>query len=288
MTVKAKRNALILLCLVMVITLIMAASLPSLEFEPGMPLPHIDDSLIILQDSGSAVVESVPVNQFMLIQFIALFVFFMVYMQLNLLRGIDWRSIFSHLRVILVVGLLLMLAMFIILLLPGKMEKSEVMLPLPTPAPLVTGPLGPVPPLLLWLVGLILLVAGTFIVLWIIRAGSEKPATIDLLGLEAEKARQDIQIGVGLKDVIMRCYRKMSLVMKNDEGINRPDFMTTGEFEALLTEAGLPRAPIQQLTRLFEAARYGNWLPDQRDEEIAIHCLEAIIEYSRNTKTAKE
>ena len=104
---------------------------------------------------------------------------------------------------------------------------------------------------------------------------------MDLVGLEAEKARQALKTGVHLKDVIIHCYIQMSLALKQEQGIERKDFMTTGEFEDLLENAGVPHEPIHQLTGLFDAVRYGNWQPNPVDEQKAIQCLEAIMLYSR-------
>ena len=60
--------------------------------------------------------------------------------------------------------------------------------------------------------------------------------------------------------------------------------MTTGEFEELLEEAGVPHDPIHELTRLFEAARYGNWQSNPVDEQKAINSLEAIMLYCQSVK----
>ena len=72
--------------------------------------------------------------------------------------------------------------------------------------------------------------------------------------------------------------------MRQEQGIERKDFMTTREFENLLETAGVPHDPIHQLTQLFEAVRYGNWQPNPVDEQKAIHCLQAIMLYSRETE----
>ena len=90
--------------------------------------------------------------------------------------------------------------------------------------------------------------------------------------------------GLDLKDVIVKCYRQMSLALEKEQGIERKDFMTTREFENLLEAAGIPHDPIHQLTQLFEAVRYGNWQPNPMDEQKAIHCLQAIMLYSREPK----
>jgi len=60
--------------------------------------------------------------------------------------------------------------------------------------------------------------------------------------------------------------------------------MTTREFEDVLEAAGFPYDPIHELTRLFEAVRYGNWQPTPVDEQNAIQCLEAIMLFSRKAK----
>jgi hypothetical protein len=128
------------------------------------------------------------------------------------------------------------------------------------------------------------LVIGALVGVWILASSSGRALPIDLVGFEAEKAWQALRSGLDLKDVIITCYRQMSLALEHEQGIKRKDFMTTGEFENLLAAAGIPHDPIHQLTRLFEAVRYGNWQPNPADEQMAIQCLEAIMLYSRETK----
>ncbi|HEX2992497.1 MAG TPA: DUF4129 domain-containing protein, partial [Anaerolineales bacterium] len=135
-------------------------------------------------------------------------------------------------------------------------------------------------------VGIALLVITGLVGMWIFTS-SRQPRPIELVGLEAEKARQALKAGVSLKDVIIHCYREMSLALKQEQGIERKEFMTTGEFERLLKSAGIPHEPIHQLTRLFDAVRYGNWQPNAAEEQMAIQCLEAIMQYSRAARGMK-
>jgi hypothetical protein len=79
----------------------------------------------------------------------------------------------------------------------------------------------------------------------------------------------------------------MSQAVKQEQGIVRKDFMTTGEFERLLEAAGMPHEPIHQLTRLFDAVRYGNWQAGAAEEQRAIQCLEAIMQASRDVRGGK-
>jgi hypothetical protein len=103
--------------------------------------------------------------------------------------------------------------------------------------------LGPVPPLLLWIVGLGLLLLGILITVWIVRSSSNQPSTIDLLGMEAEKAWQDLRLGVDLKDVIIKCYWQMSQVLEKEQGMERKDFMTTGNLNNICVPPGCRMSP---------------------------------------------
>jgi hypothetical protein len=170
------------------------------------------------------------------------------------------------------------------MLLPKTQNDLPMELPLPTDTPLVTSPLGPVPVSLYWLVGIGLLVSSILLGIWIFTPSPRLETTIDLVGLEAENALQSLKTGLDLKDVIIKCYRQMSLALEREQGIERKDSMTTREFENLLETIGVPHDPIHQLTQLFEAVRYGNWQPNPMDERKAIHCLEAIMLFSRELK----
>jgi hypothetical protein len=174
---------------------------------------------------------------------------------------------------------------FLILLISTSGDRSAPLeeLPVLTPVPVVTSPLEPVPDPLLWLVGIGLLVSSLLVGLWIFTS-SRRAHPLDLVAWEAEKARQALSTGAGLKDVIIHCYTQMSLAVKQERGVEREAFMTTGEFERVLTETGIPHEPIHQLTRLFEAVRYGNWQPSTAEQQKAIQCLDEIVFHSREAK----
>jgi hypothetical protein len=134
------------------------------------------------------------------------------------------------------------------------------------------------------LVGLGLLITSILIGTWIFVSSSKKTTAIDLIREEAENAWQELRTGLGLKDVILKCYRQMSMALEKQQGIERKDYMTTREFEKLSESLGVPYVPIHQLTQLFEAVRYGNWQPNTADKDQAINCLEAIVLYCRQTR----
>ncbi|HLO34363.1 MAG TPA: DUF4129 domain-containing protein [Anaerolineales bacterium] len=283
MTSSTKRKTLILLGLVMTITVIIAASLSQLELRPGMPLPSIEHGQVVISPEEQERSAAFPVSELLKVLFaliLAVSTFYVVY---RMIRGIGWVNVGSYIQAIIVIILIAGSLIFLIMLLPKTQNSLSMELPSPTPMSPVRTPLGPVPTLLFWLVGIALLVSSILLGIWIF-APSRRETTIDLVGLEAEKARQALMTGLDLKDVIIKCYRQMSLAVEKEQGIERKDFMTTREFESLLEATGMPHAPIHQLTQLFEAVRYGNWQPNPMDEQKAIHCLQAIVLYSRDTK----
>jgi hypothetical protein len=284
MTGSTKYKILILLGLVTIITMIIAASLSQLELQPGMPLPKLQDNNVVAPSiEAEPFAAAISINKFIIIFFALILAGSILYMMYKLIRGADWKEIAAFFRMMVVISLLVSGVAFLIMLLP-KSESSMVMeMPIPTPEPVVTSPLGPVPPLLLWVVGIGLLVISILVGVWMLTS-SRRTRPIDLVGLEAEKAWQALKTGLDLKDVIIRCYRQMSIALEKEQGIERKDFMTTGEFENLLEDVGIPHDPIHQLTRLFDAVRYGNWQPNPIDEQNAIQCLEAIMSYSRESK----
>jgi len=139
---------------------------------------------------------------------------------------------------------------------------------------------------LLWIVGVTLVAATILMAGWIVLSRPRPFSGPHFLELEAEKARLAILEGAGLTDVILQCYLQMSLALKQEQGIERETYMTTGEFERFLEAEGFPHDPIHQLTRLFEAVRYGHWQPGLTEKQNAIDCLEAIINYSRERRQA--
>lgn len=93
---------------------------------------------------------------------------------------------------------------------------------------------------------------------------------------EADKARRDLASGGSVEDVVVRCYRQMSRAVAEAREIRRDKATTPREFEAVLAQSGLPAAPLQALTRLFEDVRYGGLTPGPAERQAAIASLEAI------------
>jgi hypothetical protein len=284
MTGSVKHKTLIFLGLVTIITIIIAASLPQLELQPGMPLPKLEGDQVVIPPVEAEPSEAISVDKFIIAFALLIAAASVLHMIYRLLRGARRKNLIAFIWPVVVIGLILGGFVFLIMLMPKSESSTVVELPVPTPEPPVTAPLGPVPPLLLWLVGIGLLVTGILIAIWIFGSPANRATTIDIVGFEAEKAWQELKAGLGLKDVIIKCYRQMSLALAEEQGIERKESMTVREFENLLEAAGVPYDPVHQLTQLFEAVRYGHWQPNPIDEEKAIHCLGAIVLYTREAK----
>lgn len=284
MTYSVKRKTLILLGLVMLVTVIIAANLSQLELKPGMPLPKLENDQVVLAPIEEEPLVAISVYEFFKVFFILALAGALLYAVYRMIKDAGWVGLGSVIQPVMVVILIAGIIIFLVLLLPKAQSDLPMELPPPITAPPVTSPLGPVPVVLLWLVGIGLLVSGILLGIWVLTPSSRYESTIDLVGLEAENALQLLKNGLDLKDVIVKCYHQMSLAIEREQGIERIDSMTTREFENLLETAGVPHDPIHQLTRLFEAVRYGNWRPNPIDEQKAIRCLEDIMLFSREKK----
>ena len=102
-----------------------------------------------------------------------------------------------------------------------------------------------------------------------------------------EKARRNILDGMDLTEVILRCYQEMGQILQQEGGIERQVYTTPTEFEAQLNAAGLPRAPVHELTQLFEHVRYGRFTPTHDDEQEALSNLHKIITHLRKINAAR-
>jgi hypothetical protein len=285
MTGSTKRKTTVLLGLVILLTMLVAANLQKLEFQPGMPLPRLEQGQLVAVPIAEAPSVSISAPRFILILIALVLTGATLYSAYQLLRGANWKLILYFLRYTLIIGVAIGCLVFMIMLFPGSNIETPAEIPIPTMTfqPVVTSPLGSAPPSLLWLVGIGLLIITVLVAVWMFTP-VRQTGPLDLLGLEAERAKQALISGVDLKDVIINCYRQMSLTMKQDQGIEREEFMTTGEFETVMESVGIPQEPIHLLTQLFEAVRYGHWQPDAVDEQQAIQCLEAIMVHSRNVR----
>jgi hypothetical protein len=134
-----------------------------------------------------------------------------------------------------------------------------------------------------WLVILSsLLVAGLVLALAVMLVNSRRrkkagETPVARIAREAQQALDEINAGADLGGTIIRCYHDMAAVILEQRGLARDRAMTAHEFEAFLSEKGLPFEPLHTLTRLFEDVRYGGIRPGEREERRAVDSLTAIV-----------
>lgn len=145
-------------------------------------------------------------------------------------------------------------------------------------APAAIAPLGDPPTGWFQGVKVLLIVAACVFGAWLVFKSVRLSQPEDALAVEVGAALQAIESGADFRDVILNAYLGMLQVVRQEQGIQREESVTPREFETLLAARGIPRAPILQLTRLFEKVRYGNKTPDPADERAAIQCLNEIRE----------
>jgi hypothetical protein len=87
-----------------------------------------------------------------------------------------------------------------------------------------------------------------------------------------------------VEDAIIRAYRQMSRSVAEGRKLVRQQTMTPREFEEYLAAAGLPSAPVQVLTHLFEDVRYGGLVAGSAERQAAIDSLTAIAAACRKDK----
>jgi hypothetical protein len=271
----------LVLGLAIVALVILAAGLSDLSLLPGRPLPRFT------QPGGDvgAALGALPGSEifgFLLAAFYVLGILLLPVAIVYVIISPEARK-----RVVRSLGLLLWLvALFVVMRARPELFRELQLQPLDAPLPgdLEVDPTEFVASVPQWLVIFTALalaaivVAGLVGVVWILWRRSHPPATpLDQLAQEAQVALDALHAGADVKNTVIRCYVEMSRVLDEQRGIRREEAATPREFEQQLKEAGLPDAQVEQLTRLFEAVRYGAKVADRRQERQAIDCLAGIV-----------
>ena len=280
MSEHVKRKALLFLLFALIATILIGSGLSQLNLQPGMPMPIFANGQVVAPPTEAVQLIYVQIGDFFKVIFAILLVGFLIYLVYFAIKGVPWKELLSNLATFCLVAFMVFGILFLAILLLPKTQAKVIPEVLPTPAPILYAPLGPVPPFLLWILGGVLVIIAVVLGVGLARMKSGNPQT-SLLEIEVENARQAILTGLDLRDVILQCYQRMSLALQQEQQIERETYMTTNEFEVLLEARGVPHEPIHQLTRLFEAVRYGRWQPNPSDEQKALQSLEAILLYSR-------
>jgi type II secretory pathway pseudopilin PulG len=283
----AKRNSLLWLTLTGLLILILAMSLPGLKLGPGQPF-----SLGEAQSEAPGGSDAFPGGNALLFVFqgfIALSLILLpVYIIVSLLTREGRQRLLAD---VIVLTFFILLAEYLRNLphtteaIQPAADTSEVLKQLQTSEATVS--FSAAPPAWLTLAVLLIisvsLVAAAGGLIWFVRRRrTSRQSAWQELEQEAQQALEALQQGGDFNLTIMRCYQEMSRVVRAERGLAREAAMTPREFEDYLAGQGLPRAPINTLTRLFEQVRYGSIPAAAHDEALAVSCLTEIAEGCRS------
>ncbi len=274
-----KRKTLIFFLVTVILTFLVAAALPRLDLQPGTPLPAFQGAPTTTPDQPPQ--TTISISTFLKAVLGSILVLVLGYFIYQARKGLHWKEI---LLPALVVGILTMLALYILFAVFDVHINFDFSTPdiLPPAVDIKIPPLGAPPAGLLWLVWVGLALVLVFLGLWLIWWRT-RPAPLtdsDSLESEAQQALQALISGADMQDVILRCYAQMSRILLEEQKLELKQSMTAREFERLLAARGFPAAPVHQLTRLFENARYGHRPPGPGEQQQAYDCLHAIVQYS--------
>ena len=291
MPINRKQQLLGFLIFAFLLMVLLGVSLPILQMEPGV--------IFSLQASDQKTVGSSQIpddfNWFLIaLQGFQVFLFILafVYIVISLFDKNARRRLLSDL---LKFALLTMLLLFLLnqelpspppsdpdMLQPGILEPAEFAGEIVTPPDFEANPQPWILPLITIGVA-VLLALVTFLVLKFLskRKSVERPQFSDFAD-NAQNALDEIEEAkIDFNDVIIRCYAEMSQTLKDKNGIQRTQTMTTREFEQDLLLKGFPARPVQQLTQLFEQVRYGRQRPGENEKQAATESLSEIIAFCR-------
>jgi hypothetical protein len=94
----------------------------------------------------------------------------------------------------------------------------------------------------------------------------------------ARSSLAELAAGHEWGDVVIEAYARMQEAVRIGRGLRRDSSSTPREFAARLSGARLPASAVDELTRLFEVARYGGRPTDGSARRRAAACLESILE----------
>ncbi len=277
---QVKRRALVFLLIVGILTVLIAAGLPQLKLQPGVPLPATTaqgEATPVPQEP----VVTLTVSELFKMILAAVLTLGVLYIAYLLLRKAPWKQVllrFLYFAALTAIGCLILLLLGDI---NFKFQSGGTPI-LPAEVAEAAPPLGPVPSGLMWVVWVVLAVLLLLLVAWlVVWALRWRRGSVDSLALEAERALHALKLNQDFKNVILQCYWQMSQALRTEQGIVLEETMTAREFESLAEARGIPHTPVHQLTQLFEIVRYGFRQPGPDEERRAIESLQAIVKYSR-------
>jgi hypothetical protein len=113
------------------------------------------------------------------------------------------------------------------------------------------------------------------------RTRRRRSSALETIAVAARLSLDDLAAGRKWGDVVLEAYARMTDAVRLTRGMHRDAAWTPREFAARLARKGLPAAAVDDLTRLFEAARYGGAIADETARHRAASCLDSILQACR-------
>lgn len=282
MTLGTKRIVLLFLSITLLSIILLSSSLSNLHLHDGRPFPSAGDSESVTAPAMALPSVSTYSNIFLRGLLALIFLILATDVFIRLMALVDIKQI---LRLVLIILLLLALAVALPRITPGKpalsSEESSNLTILPSSA-YPTSPLGKPPQELIWLILFIFIMGVSLPAIKMLKRHLRSRRVKEQLLQEVEYAVNAMKSGEDFTNVIMRCYLQMTCTLQEERGIKRNYNMTVREFEDLLESKGFPPVPVNQLSCLFEKARYGKKQTIIDDEKMAVESLNEIIQFCRS------
>lgn len=285
MSQEMKRTSLLFLVGALISLVLLSGSLSNLELQPGTPFPGVDSPNMVPQATSQQIQtyssRALPELFGLILLLLIIYVLIRLITFVNLKWLLPWLF-----RFILALAALFVLLLILSYLNLGSTGDTEWLLEI-SPSPsigITTSPLGRPPRGFISIVALGLILATGLLIIKIFGQRVQPSHSDDLFLKQAKNAMQELQAGKDFKNVIIHCYLQMTNRLQEERGIERNNEMTAREFQEWLEFKGLPRAPVQKLTNLFEKVRYGQQHLGENDEKIALDSLSEIIHFAEGTK----
>lgn len=285
MSRETKRTSLICLIGALISLILLSGSLSNLKLHAGTPFPSVDSYYADRQATTPQIqtysFSALPRLFGLILQLLIIYVLLRLITFVNLKWLLPWL-----LRLILGLTALFILLLILSYLNFGKTGAPEWILDIaPSPsAGISTTPLERPPSALIWFVAIGFTIAIGLLILKIFAKRAQRSQLEDPLMQQAKNAMQALLAGKEFENIIIQCYLQMTNALQEEFGIERGYQMTTREFQDWLEFKGLPRIPVQNLTKLFEKVRYGKQHFDQLDQKIALDSLGEILQFAERTK----
>jgi len=285
MSQEAKRTSLLFLFGALISLILLSGSLSNLKLYPGSPFPGVD----AYYTDGQAAATPIQTYSFtaipglfgLILLLLPIYVLIRLVALVNLKWLLPW--IFKFILALTALFVFLIILSYLDLGPTGSREWMLEIAPSPSTG-ISTSPLGRPPSALIWFVTIGFTLAIGLLIIKVFAKQMQLSRLEDPLVQQAKNAMKALQAGGDFKNVIIRCYLQMTKALQEQCGIERSHQMTAREFEDWLEFKGLPRIPMQNLTKLFEKVRYGKQHFDQIDEKIALDSMSEIIRFAERTK----